>query len=321
MDRIGANSQWWKRCMRRWPETWAFTREVHQRAWKATRRSAALWVILAPVPLDVAYILVLWSLGRIENKSDLLWHFVATMVLCAIVGIVVYVIGLVRAPVRMQLEQRKELARIKRNLKRLSRETSRNSAFELRPRSGDAMMAMIAPDQEYEILAQLAVKNTGPRVLQKCSVRLVNAVLLLRGHLWSGDGAYPSIQEVRNETFLLQWSRDEDTAYGDRRQWIDIPPDGSWRILDVAYVEDGLVRFVSANPRVRYERCAVGSGRWWKLDLRVASETDSPNTLEAFFVLGHGSEDPTSSPIIFDSWKPRGENILEIQREKRSSGT
>ena len=107
MEWLTKISHWWKRFVRRWPETWLFSRVVHKRAWNSTYRSTTLWAILAPVPLGVVVVVLLLLMGRIQGASDLRWEVFATIVACVIVSIIVYVIGLVREPVRMQLEQRK----------------------------------------------------------------------------------------------------------------------------------------------------------------------------------------------------------------------
>lgn len=315
----------WGSYWRRWSEVVSFDRSIRHKVGKRLWRSTLLRWILGASSLGILVSVGLLILGQWRGATDVALEVVAILIFAIAIALAVLFESLVRAPIQLQLQHRLKVAHLLRAYNKLVRESSRQSSFEVEPRFGDAMWNQLAPDQEYETVATLRVRNRGPKVLEKCSVRVIQAVRLMKsGLLWDSEGSYPSIQESRNESFLLRWSLEEPEAYGEYRQWIDIPPDGSWRVLDVALVDHDdpdLVRFVSANPQIRYERCAVGNG-WWKVDLRVASESDDPNTIEIECLLGYENDSAREgNPITFCQWKPRGENILSKWRsefEKRT---
>jgi hypothetical protein len=163
------------------------------------------------------------------------------------------------------------------------------------------------------LVARLAITNTSSQNLTKCSVKLVEACMLMRGKIWRGHGAYPSISPERGEGFLLRWASTEN-ATADRK-FLDMPTDGSEHIADVLVLNlhgaHPSADFAAANPSdIGSKLRGFSTGSWWKFTILISSETGNSAKLDFVAALG-----PDPGPINLDHWHPRGEKILEKQRE------
>jgi hypothetical protein len=179
--------------------------------------------------------------------------------------------------------------------------STRSSSFEVRPICGEGFTLL----DESETYAHLAVLNRGG-FAQKCSARLMAVIPVQSGRLLSE----PQWAHSRLQPRLLRWSSKELSAHGHHRQWLDIPNDGAERWLDVAVVDRSqLDRFtmVSADDK---DRPSFAPG-WYKVVIKVASESDTARTTDVELLLGlHPRDAPVPAPLELYHWHPRGERLL-----------
>lgn len=184
----------------------------------------------------------------------------------------------------------------------------RHLPFELRPMHGDALhMPLLAANPGVGV-ARLGVKNVSGRLLERCSVRLLDAFYLNRGILWNAPGIHPSVHELRGETFVLRWA-DKESATPDRK-YLDIPCDGVERIVEVLVIDETnpvFALFAAANPNDSGALRGVRDD-WCKLRLVVGS-LDCSQQIELVAACGD-----RGGPITLDHWTPRGEAIAAEQR-------
>jgi hypothetical protein len=169
------------------------------------------------------------------------------------------------------------------------------SSFRVCPIPGQGFTLLTAP----ETYAQLGIRNTGPLV-RKCCVRLTGFDTVMRGALFT----------ERLQARLLCWSSRERAAYGDHREWLDIPNDKVEHLLDVAAVASSApdhFTIVAADPA---DRPCFGPG-WYRLIVVIASESETPNAKEVRLLLGlHPRDAPVPAPLELYEWRPRGERLL-----------
>ncbi len=188
--------------------------------------------------------------------------------------------------------------------------------FRIRPICGDTLGRGIAFLETAEVVGRIAVTNNSGQPLDNCTVRLIEAYRVHDGCILSGGCYYPSISSERGESFFLRWASTETITAN--RRFLDIPSDGLERMADVLVLDNdnsaGVANFAAANPQdIEGKLTGIGGGdSWWKLTVLISSENGKSSKCE--LVASVSSRDP--GPIILDNWKPRGEQIVEHQRNE-----
>lgn len=188
--------------------------------------------------------------------------------------------------------------------------------FEVRPIHANSNL--FPSEHHHEIIAKLAIRNVSGKIQSKCSVRLMDAFLLMNGGLWDMTGAHPSIHHQRGESFYLRWSVSESSTPD--RKYLDIPSDKAERLLDCLILDqerNNGADFCAANPAdlegIKLQ--GVGGPKWWKLRVVISSENGASEECELLAACG---SDP--GPITLAHWSPRGELILQEQRREIEEG-
>jgi hypothetical protein len=185
--------------------------------------------------------------------------------------------------------------------------------FRVRPISGETLLLMPGSD----IVARLAVINTSGIMQKQCSVRILGAYRLRNGGLWGKfPGMFPSVNPLRGESFLLRWAKSESATID--RKYLDIPSDGSERIAECLIAKQvsgvkGRAEFCAANSDDLPALKGISNG-WWKICLRIASESGDAIDVELL-----AATDGDGPGITLDMWNPRGEQILAEQMAQRQS--
>jgi hypothetical protein len=161
---------------------------------------------------------------------------------------------------------------------------------------------------ERESYAHLAVRALGGR-RRRTYVRLEAVHTVLHGHL---------IAE-RIQQRLLRWSSREP-AFGENKQWLNIPADDSFHNLDFAVInrfDHDHFTLVTADPGDRVH-LYVGA---YRVVVTVASDTEDPRPLrlELFVLRGRRIDPP--SPLEVYWWTPHGENWVRESRTRAERRT
>ena len=156
------------------------------------------------------------------------------------------------------------------------------------PANGSALL------NERESYAHLLVRNMGQQLLTKCGVRLTKVERVEDLSRTPGRPIQPR---------FLRWSSRE-AAYGAHHQWLDIPPDGNERYLDVAVIDqfnsDGFA-FVTADPQ---DRVRLGCGQY-RVVLNLSSESSTPNAKEICVFLSRNLDHNAPASLRIVEWEMR----------------
>jgi len=190
---------------------------------------------------------------------------------------------------------------------------SRNMPVDIQLKSGSGF-----PPSRRGAMAQLLILNRGNVPLEKCAIRVVNAIPIREGTINRSPQWWPSVLEDRNEAFQLRWSNDEMASYGETKQWLDLPSDGSWHSADVAEYGSDPACSVAFCPSNRHSVNPIyPESGWWKLEIRIACEAGWYKPKEIALVFGFQPREGIPGPILLDWWEPRGQRVLDNQLENR----
>jgi hypothetical protein len=195
------------------------------------------------------------------------------------------------------------------------------TAFTIRPIGGDSLFEpfkAILSGRQRPVMGKLAITNTSGSFQPRCYVQLVSAFWIHDGQIMT---LQPSVNPADGESFLLRWANGENASQDGK--YLDIHSDGRERIAEclvVNYERPGRADFCAANPDEIHYWGHIDGGpedrdKWWKISVRVGSDSGASATLDLVASCGH---DP--GPITLEPWHPRGEKIIAAQlaaREKR----
>lgn len=279
--------------------------------WKAvlTASGVAAFVVVPLLGIIThSYLLTVWPSLQAESEltpMDSLVYLLCYGVIPSVaLATATFLICLAFAPSQVHYEQRKQLEQLQ------TAQASSDKVFAIRPLDGETL----GRPPETDVFAKLAIKNTSGKLQRKVSVRMVSAFQVMRGELWDEPGSFPSVHPLRAESFLLRWSKGE-SATPDRK-FLDIPCDGSERIADCLMLDRtpanrGVANFCAANPDETPDLKGIAKA-WWKLTIRVAAHNGEAEDIE--LVATCSDRDP--GPITLQPWSPRGDRILESERNE-----
>lgn len=195
-----------------------------------------------------------------------------------------------------------------------------------RPLQSDAIAPLLS--NRSALLARLGITNNGSTLLRRCSVRLIDAMRITFGFVQSAPTAYPSILQWRGESFLLSWSLSEKNRKGDYHQYLDLASDRSEHYVNILFTDHpdepdadiSIARFAAADRfDLQGKLQGIGGERWWKIVLRIASESDTPNVTDVELLASYWPDNGPPSYILLYDWLPRGEAILQHQSAERKA--
>ncbi len=193
-----------------------------------------------------------------------------------------------------------------------------------RPLQSDPIAALLA--NRSALRARLGITNNGSTLLRRCSVRLLDAMPIRFGFVQSSPQMYPSILQSRGESFLLSWSSSEKIREGNYHQYLDLAPDGSEHYVNILATDHpdepdadiSIARFAAADGLdLQGKLQGIGGKQSWKIVLRIASESDTPNVTDIELLASYWPDNDPPSYILLHDWLPRGEAILQQQRAER----
>ncbi len=220
-------------------------------------------------------------LGQIGNEG---WQWISVLVAWAIFGVVFFYLY---GPVLV--------------------ERVFGPPFSVEPLVGQTRSIMF--DSEDEIVATLRITNRRNHVAERCFVKLVHVYPTVPGKVL-GESWQPSLHEHR----YLRWSLDEHSAYGERKEFINIPPLDS-KVVELAYVQGTPAdhfTFATADPATR----PSFSNDLWKVHVRVGADNANPRELE--LMVERRERHGIPAPLEVYNWKDRGEARLAALAKKSS---